>query len=205
MFLRISLAVVLLDQVTKYLIWMFASNTNLIGDVLRISLVKNTGAAFGILPGARGFFILASLVASIVLVYYYLHTDRSRRFKRVLIAVIFGGAVGNLIDRVLMGEVRDFIDIGIGTHRWPVFNVADMAVSLGALSLAIFYLREGRETGECAASGADDSPDVQGGVPPGGTPHGPAAGAPGHSEGSTAGETSSDAAGSVRNAPDSLG
>jgi signal peptidase II len=145
MFVRIALAVVLLDQISKHLLWNFGPQTaDILDGFLRITLVKNTGAAFGLFQGARTFFIFASVAASIALVLLYRRVPPFRTYKRVLIACIFGGAVGNLIDRVAWGEVIDFLDMGVGTHRWPVFNVADMAVSVGALLLALVYLREDR-------------------------------------------------------------
>lgn len=147
-FLLPAVIVVVLDQFTKQLFWRSfdpGRSTNVIDGIFRITLVKNTGAAFGVFEGGRPFFIAASVVAAVLLLYVGLRLPASDRYKRTLLGLILGGAVGNLIDRVYSGEVIDFLEIGIAGHWWPVFNVADVAVSVGVVLLLIYLVRSSRE------------------------------------------------------------
>jgi signal peptidase II len=110
-----------------------------LGEAVRFTLVYNRGAAFGLHVGpySRMVFMTLTLVALAILAWLYQST-RERHMSRVLaLALVCGGAIGNLIDRVRSDlGVVDFIDIGLGDSRWPTFNVADMAVSAGAFLLA---------------------------------------------------------------------
>ncbi len=110
-----------------------------VGDWVRFTLVFNRGAAFGLNLGvwSRGIFLALTVVALIVLGRLYVGTRPSDRLRIVALGLVCGGAVGNLIDRVRspLGVV-DFLDVGFREWRWPTFNVADIAVSIGALMLA---------------------------------------------------------------------
>jgi signal peptidase II len=110
-----------------------------IGDAMRFTLVYNPGAAFGLHVGpySRWVFMTLTVVALAILAWLYQAT-REGHFSRVLaLALVCGGAIGNLIDRVRSDVgVVDFIDVGLGDSRWPTFNIADMAVSTGAFLLA---------------------------------------------------------------------
>jgi signal peptidase II len=140
-FLLPAAAVILLDQLTKQFFWHLGKNFDVIDGIMRITLLKNPGAAFGVYQGGRTFFLVASIVASIVVAYVGLRTPSIQTGRRLLLGLILGGALGNLIDRVLAGEVIDFIDIGIGQTRWPVFNIADLAVTIGAVGLVLVFAR----------------------------------------------------------------
>ena len=124
----------------------------ILGDFFRLTFTQNPGAAFGIHVGdhSRIVFLILSIAALFVLGYLYRTTPAIDRLRLVAIALVGSGAVGNIIDRLRFPRgVVDFLDVGIGTHRWPVFNVADMAVSTGAVLLLIsFYVEEHREGGE---------------------------------------------------------
>lgn len=136
-------AVLALDLITK--LWIQRSlrlyeQIEVIGDYLRLTYIYNPGAAFGIHVGeySRIVFLVLSLVALVALIAMYWTTPRSDRLRLYSIALICGGALGNLIDRVRSPRgVVDFLDVGIGAMRWPVFNVADMAVTIGAVLLAL--------------------------------------------------------------------
>ena len=136
-------AVVGLDLITK--LWVQRSlrlyeQIEIIGDYLRLTYIYNPGAAFGIHVGeySRIVFLVLTLVALVALIAMYWTTPSSDRLRLYSIALICGGALGNLIDRVRSARgVVDFLDVGIGTMRWPVFNVADMAVTIGAVLLAL--------------------------------------------------------------------
>ena len=150
-------AVVVLDQITKQVLWRNGEIYSIIDGFLRITLVKNAGAAFGLFQGARLFFIIASVVAAIFIIYVAVRLPQADRARRLYLGLILGGAIGNLIDRTLFGEVIDFIEIGFMGHYWPVFNVADMGVSIGAVLLLLFLLRHPSEP---AAVPATDGAEV---------------------------------------------
>jgi signal peptidase II len=137
--------VVALDQITKYLFWHNGRNYEIIDGYLNITLVKNAGAAFGMFQGGRVFFIAASIVAAVLITYLGLKLPREDRARRLFLGLILGGAIGNLIDRVRFGEVVDFLQIGIRGHYWPVFNVADIGVTVGAAMLILFALLPRRD------------------------------------------------------------
>ena len=109
------------------------------GEWVRLTLVHNPGAAFGLNMGSysRWIFMVLTLVALVILGRLYAATRPGDVARALALALVCGGAVGNLIDRVTSRDgVVDFIDIGFGDSRWPTFNIADMAVSLGAFLLA---------------------------------------------------------------------
>jgi signal peptidase II len=164
--LWISVIVVLLDQATKLLIkgspwhWLpfegmpYGHSFPFIGDIVRITYIENPGIAFGInIPGFKVFFAVFSIVASIaILIYLQRNLHRLRLGERVALAMILGGAVGNLIDRVFYGvmfheqplfygRVVDFIDFGIHRNMFPVFNVADSSVTIGVTVLVLLMMR----------------------------------------------------------------
>ena len=146
-FLLCAALVVSLDQVTKHLAasrLMPGESISVLGDFIRLTLVHNTGAAFGLFPGSRVPFIVVSVVAIGVVLYLFFRETYRSVANRVLLGCILGGAIGNLIDRVRLGYVVDFIDIGFGTARWPVFNAADSAVTIGVILLAWNLARSGR-------------------------------------------------------------
>ncbi|UCG53453.1 MAG: signal peptidase II [Candidatus Latescibacterota bacterium] len=138
-FLLPALIVVLLDQVSKQFFWALGKNFDVIDGVLRITLVRNAGAAFGMLQGGRVFLIISSVIASIFIIFLAQRMRGESLAKRVFLGMILGGALGNLIDRIYPGHVIDFIDMGLGSHRWPVYNFADTAVTLGGILLIITY------------------------------------------------------------------
>jgi signal peptidase II len=160
-----ALVVILLDQVTKHLFWRLGQNHEIIPGYLNITLVKNAGAAFGMFQGARVFFVTASFLAVGLIIYLGLRLPASQRTRRILLGLILGGAIGNLIDRVASGEVIDFLQIGVAGHYWPVFNIADAGVTVGAALLILYALRSQRSfvpvgptaAEEISSSAADDS------------------------------------------------
>jgi signal peptidase II len=141
-------AVVGLDIVTKLI-----AETNLrrpvevVGDYVVLRLVYNRGAAFGIDLGdsSRWIFFGLAIVALAVLGSMVRATRAGDRMRFLALALVCGGAFGNLVDRVRSAQgVVDFIEVGIGAYRWPTFNVADSAITVGAIALAISLWLEGR-------------------------------------------------------------
>ena len=127
---------------------------DLLGNTVRLTLVYNPGAAFGISLGAysRWIFMALTIVALVILARLYAATRPGHTARTLALALVCGGALGNLMDRLRSGiGVVDFIDVGLRTARWPTFNVADMAVTVGALLLAVVLWAEDRQTAAVAA------------------------------------------------------
>lgn len=102
-----------------------------------ITHVSNTGIAFGMFQGWNPFFIAIGIVVTAVLIGYGIQMLRTDRASAFAMAAIVGGAIGNLVDRVVSGRVTDFLDFYLGAHHWPVFNVADSTICVGAAFVAI--------------------------------------------------------------------
>jgi signal peptidase II len=142
--------VVVLDQVTKVIVqrnMRLYDPIPVIGDYVRLTYIYNPGAAFGIHMGqwSRIGFMVLAVLAVVFLLYMYRTTPATDRLRLFAIGLVTGGAVGNLIDRVRSERgVIDFLDFGLGATgpRWPVFNVADIGVTIGALLLAVSLWRE---------------------------------------------------------------
>jgi signal peptidase II len=134
----VSLVVVVLDQLTKLaaLKYLVRHAEVALLPFLNLTLVFNPGAAFGFLGGAGGwqkwFFVAIALVATVVILAMLRRAGPKDGQLAVALTLILGGALGNLIDRLLYGYVIDFIDFYIGTWHWPAFNVADAAITVGA-------------------------------------------------------------------------
>jgi len=157
--------VIALDILTKLLAvrYLPPHPLKILGDWLTLQLVFNPGAAFGIHVGtySRWVFLVLAIVALIVLGSMVRHTRPGDYVRLIALGLVCGGAVGNLIDRIRSSSgVVDFIDVGIGVHRWPTFNVADSAVTVGAVVLAFVLWMEGREeegAGRVEASGPTEA------------------------------------------------
>ncbi len=149
LFLVITILVVFVDQATKA--WVTANlglhdSRAVIEGLFNISYIRNPGAAFGFLAGSpplfRYIFFLAVTLGAILLILYYMRIARIDDLSLVsALALVFSGAVGNLIDRVRFGEVVDFLDLYIGKWHWPAFNAADSAISIGSLMILVIMLR----------------------------------------------------------------
>ncbi|MDE2222488.1 MAG: signal peptidase II [Candidatus Omnitrophica bacterium] len=126
--------VVLVDRLTKHFFSNFLGlneSLSVVPHVLRFTLVHNTGIAFGFFRDCGAVFIIVPVILTGLLIYnvaYYRHSPQLSRTYIIAFSLILGGAIGNLIDRILLGYVIDFIDFRI----WPVFNVADSAITIGA-------------------------------------------------------------------------
>ncbi len=133
------LVILSLDQLTKFLALKNLSlgqSIPIIKGVFHLSLVKNLGAAFGILKNQIILLILTALIA-IVMIFFSLRRNKRLSFYSISLGLILAGALGNLIDRLFFGYVIDFLDFRI----WPVFNVADSAVTIGVILLGWSILK----------------------------------------------------------------
>ena len=147
-------SVVLLDQLTKYIIKMsmdLYDSIGVLGNFFKITYIENPGMAFGIQMENKFWFTVLSIVAAIIVLIYLIRLKNERFSFRLALALIMGGAIGNLIDRIYAGRVVDFLDVeffdisipsfsflflsfpGYSLTRWPVFNIADSAVTCGML------------------------------------------------------------------------
>jgi signal peptidase II len=141
LFFLVAAAVVVFDQLTK---WFVRSQLGLYEAwpdrdwFVRIIHVVNSGAAFGILQGQTPFLIVTSLVGLVAIFLYYLYPPMEHGIIRLALGMQLGGAIGNLIDRVRLGEVTDFIDVG----DFPTFNVADASISVSIAAVIVFFLLE---------------------------------------------------------------
>jgi signal peptidase II len=123
-------SVIILDQITKYLIATYLSPFDSIEvfSFLHIVNVRNTGAAFGSFRNVgSSFFIVISVIAIIFVISLLVR----KTYNYVGLSLVLGGAIGNLIDRVFYGKVVDFIDFSVGSFHWPAFNVADSSLTVG--------------------------------------------------------------------------
>jgi signal peptidase II len=130
-------AVILLDQLTKIWASKLTSPIPIISNFFQLRLSTNTGAGFGIFTGFNSILIFISLIILGGIFYYYDQIPK-KSYLYICYALIVGGAIGNLIDRIRLGRVIDFIAISI----WPSFNIADAAITIGAIIFAIYLYRE---------------------------------------------------------------
>jgi signal peptidase II len=138
---------IILDFITKMIAedMLLRTPISVVGTWVQLRLVHNQGAAFGLHVGpySRWVFFVIALVAVFVLARMSRDAPAGDRFRQWALGFVAGGAAGNMIDRIRSARgVVDFIDVGVGTYRWPTFNVADIAVSCGAVVLAISLWRE---------------------------------------------------------------
>jgi signal peptidase II len=148
LFWGVVCSVLVLDIVTKLVaeaMLLRTTGVSVFGEWFQLRLVYNPGAAFGLHlgPYSRWIFFAVAAFAVVLLNRMSRTTPVGDRFRQLALGLICGGAAGNLIDRIRSARgVVDFIDVGVGTLRWPTFNVADIAVSCGAVALAISLWRE---------------------------------------------------------------
>jgi signal peptidase II len=196
--LILSLAILVTDQCTKLLVkgisipWLgihlqgmpYGASRPVLGDFFRLTYIENPGMAFGIDLGGKLFFSIFSVAASAAILYYLYRTRGGPLGFRLSLAMILGGAVGNLVDRIFYGVIfgdaplfygrvvdffdMDFFNISLGSYhltRWPVFNIADASVSIGVVLLLFFHRSMVR-----AEPRADERPALagEGERPPGG-------------------------------------
>ena len=140
-FIVVAAVVIALDQITKDAIssrFLMHESYGVINGLFNLVYVMNPGAAFGFLSGASAafryiFFIGVTFIAILLIIYYLVKSKPGSIVTVLPLTLIFAGAVGNLIDRIRFGAVVDFLDVYIGSWHWPAFNVADSAITVGAI------------------------------------------------------------------------
>jgi signal peptidase II len=152
-------AVVALDQVTKTLVDRLLElheSRSILPGLVSLTYVRNRGAAFGIfsdadVPYQAALFSVISLLALLAIAVYALRLPSRDRLPQTALALVMGGALGNLIDRSLHGYVIDFVDVYYRHHHWPAFNVADSCISIGVCLLLLDIMRSPAETAKAEA------------------------------------------------------
>ncbi len=142
----IAIFIIFLDQWTKWLVvkkMEYGENITLINDFLYLTSHRNRGAAFGILQGQMFFFYIITIFV-IGAVIFYMQRYNHSAFVSVTLALILGGAIGNFIDRVLRGEVVDFVNTFIFSYDFPIFNVADASLVVGVILIFIGTIFESK-------------------------------------------------------------
>lgn len=156
-FLCLSAIIVAMDQLTKLLVTsrmhLFES-IPVLDNIISFTYIRNKGVAFGMLSASDGAILravltLVTFLAILLVVYFLLRTGPDTPIRKLALSLILGGAVGNFIDRVRLGEVVDFVDIHWGNLHWPAFNVADSSITIGVIVLLFCLAFErSRERGE---------------------------------------------------------
>lgn len=149
LFIIITFLIIVFDQITKWLITnrlSLGESIKVIPKLFNFTYVENRGAAFGLMQGARIFFIIITLVLLFLVIIYFIKKKPQSILERTALAFITGGAIGNFIDRVWLSYVRDFIETAF--MNFPVFNVADSFVCIGAALYIIFVLCEEKINGK---------------------------------------------------------
>jgi signal peptidase II len=126
----------------------FYDKIDFLGGVLRLDLTYNQGGVFGIMQGYKNFFLIVSLVVLVIMIAYYFYEKALPGMFRVAMALIIGGAGGNIMDRLIAGRpgVVDFISVGVdGVYRWPTFNIADSVIIVGAFLLVLVIYFEDKK------------------------------------------------------------
>ena len=140
--LQVSAVVVVLDQITKALTRSYLDlydSVPVITNFFHLTYVTNDGMAFGLnFPGGRYVFLFISIILTIVIFMYLWKEQNNHMLMQLSLALILAGAVGNLIDRILFGQVVDFFDFMIGDYHWYIFNIADSAVTIGMILFLYF-------------------------------------------------------------------
>lgn len=137
-----------LDQLTKFLIVKFlevGESIKVISNFLYITSHRNQGAAWGILQGKMWLFYIVTIVVLVILFMFFKNEGYGRPDVQLGLSLLIAGSIGNFIDRLFRGEVVDFVDTYIFSYNFPIFNVADAALTIGVIVLIIVILFEGKE------------------------------------------------------------
>ena len=143
---------IVIDQYTKFMVTLhipLSYSINIVEGFFNLTHVRNSGVAFGIFSEQNSEFkpyllIFVSIIAIIAILVIFHQTEREKRLVQGGLVLVFSGAIGNLIDRVLHKEVIDFIDIFFNNRHWPAFNVADACITIGVMLLAADLLVSGK-------------------------------------------------------------
>lgn len=139
------------DQVTKWIVvtqMKIGDSFSVIPNFLYFTSHRNNGAAWGILSGRMSFFYIVTVIIIIALIYFYIKEAKNHLFMQIAISLLFAGAIGNFIDRIINGEVVDFIDTVIFGYDFPIFNLADSSLTIGVILLLFVLLKDIKKENE---------------------------------------------------------
>jgi len=161
-------AVFALDRWTKH--WAshalpFNQPVPVLGEFFRLTYTRNSGVAFGLGAGTGFPYYIFSIIAAFAILWLFLRHRHQSLPRQLALALILGGAIGNLVDRVRSGEVVDFVEIGFRHWYWPVFNVADSAVTVGVILFALTWSHRTDEGAGLAPAAPGDGPTLRGATP----------------------------------------
>lgn len=151
----IAVIIIIIDQITKLIVQTYETNITIIKNVFAIRYYENTGAAWSILEGKQSLLIILSILM-IIIVYSMMFSFKNNKLTNWAFGILFGGILGNFIDRIFFGYVRDFISLTIFNYRYPIFNVADMAIVMGAIMLVVITLKGEKKDGDKRRSRGKD-------------------------------------------------
>ena len=175
LFVGLALGVALLDQLTKSLVirWLpyqtgWPDLEQSVAGVFRFFHSRNTGVAFGLFQGRNGLFVLVALGVVLALLWYQHTLPVSDHLTRLALGLQVGGAAGNIVDRLRLGYVTDFLDFHVGGWHWPTFNLADSAIVLGVgLLMLQLWRAEAQREPQTGPAGPGERPSVDaGGIEP---------------------------------------
>lgn len=144
LFIIIAIAVLGADLATKHLVFQMMlsparPDVEIFGKLMSFSRATNTGGPFGLFGAYGNVFFIMAMIFIVGLMVYRIATGRQGRFMDICLGLLLGGALGNWVDRIMFGHVRDFVNF----HFWPVFNLADAAITAGVVMLMVFIMLDG--------------------------------------------------------------
>lgn len=140
-FYIVAIFIASFDQLLKYFVskYMYLGQSiPLIPDILYLTYVRNTGAAFSLFVGFSSYLTIVGVIVTLVVIYFHIMLPKHEHYVQSALACVLAGSLGNLFDRVSRGYVVDFIDFRV----WPVFNLADIMINIGVVLLAIYILKK---------------------------------------------------------------
>ena len=137
----IAIIILLLDQITKLIVQTYDIHQSVIGSFFKLDYAENDGIAWSMLSGHNILIIISSLVL-ILVIYKLMYSFKTNKLTNFSFGLLFGGVLGNLVDRVFYSYVRDFLSFKIFSYNYPIFNIADMAIVIGVFLLVIETFRE---------------------------------------------------------------
>ncbi|MBI5893384.1 MAG: signal peptidase II [Deltaproteobacteria bacterium] len=148
-FFIITLIIVILDQITKFIImdsFAIHQSIEIIPGIFNLTYIRNPGAAFGMFRDGselfRQIFLIGTSIAALIIIVYFYYKTQDGLLTKFSLSLIAGGAVGNLIDRIIFGEVIDFLDVHWKSFHWPAFNIADSAITIGVgITIYTLYIK----------------------------------------------------------------
>lgn len=154
----VSLICLFLDQLMKSLLhkFLYVNQTIEILPFFSITYVRNEGAAWSLFTGRQFLLILMSFIALILLYYYFVKNKKINSFEQMSYGILFGGILGNLMDRIIRGYVIDFFDFKIGSYAFPVFNFADICIVIGIFFVILFLWKEEKNGTDCRTKSKTD-------------------------------------------------